>query len=305
MKCDSRAIAFSTATRKQPRRQCRRKPRAGLAGTSDAARNARLLELLPQVRHVARRIHSRLPGHVPFEDLVQAGVLGLVDALNKFDPRRKVQLESYMKFRIRGAILDELRSLDWSPRELRRRARRLEEEEHRLRTRLGREGTATELAAAMGVSLAQFHRLVWELKGLEVGSLQEVAMATEDGVEQDHASRLAAADSLSPLLLCAGRERHLRLEEALRRLPEKERQVLRLYYYEELTMKEVGEVLAVGESRVSQIHSMALERLRGCLGTCVLEGLSGGLARVARSPVASPSFVRAGRSGGQDAPPAA
>src|SRR5208282_6705364 len=124
-----------------------------------------------------------------------------------------------------------------------RRARRLEEEEHRLRTRLGREGTAQELAEALGVSLAQFHRLVWELRGLEVGSLQGVAMTSEDGVEQDQASRLAAPEALNPLLLCAGSERRVRLEEAIDRLPEKERLVLTLYYYEELTMKEVGEVL--------------------------------------------------------------
>jgi len=263
---------------KQPRRLRGHVPAMageGVRGTDEAARNARLLELLPQVCYVARRIHGRLPVHVPFEDLVQAGVLGLLDALRKFDPRRKVQLESYMKFRIRGAILDELRSLDWSPRELRRRARRLEEEEHRLRTRLGREGTAPELAQALGVSLAQFHLLVWELRGLEVGSLQEVAVTTDDGGEQDHASRLPAPNSLSPLLLCAGSERRERLEEAIGRLPEKERMVLSLYYYEELTMKEVGEVLSVGESRVSQIHSMALERLRGCLGTTVPHALMG------------------------------
>lgn len=306
MKCESSAIAISTATMKQPRRLRGRGPapprRAGTAsgverGRNDGARNARLLELLPQVRHVARRIHSRLPGHVPFEDLVQAGVLGLLDALGKFDPQRKVQLESYMKFRIRGAILDELRSLDWSPRELRRRARRLEKEEHRLRTSLGREGTAPELAEAMGISLAQFHRLVWELKGLEVGSLQ-AAMATDDGVEQDQASRLPAPDSLSPLLLSAGSERRARLEKAIGQLPEKERQVLTLYYYEELTMKEVGEVLAVGESRVSQIHSMALARLRDCLGTSVFEGLRGELG-------SAEGWAAARKSAGDEAPPAA
>ncbi len=298
MKRDSRGLALAEAPIKQPRRLRRPVPvDEGARSADNAARNARLLELLPQVRYVARRIHSRLPGHVPFEDLVQAGVLGLLDALRKFDPRRKVQIQSYMKFRIRGAILDELRSLDWSPRELRRRARRLEEEEHRLRTRLGREGTAPELAEALGVSLAQFHRLVWELRGLEVGSLQEAATTTEDGVEQDQASRLAAPEALNPLLLCTGSERRVRLEEAIDRLPEKERLVLTLYYYEELTMKEVGEVLSVGESRVSQIHSMALERLRECLGTTVPEGLMEGLL--------PPGGTAAARKGGGPVAPSA
>ena len=263
--------------------------------TSEAARNSRLLELLPQVRYVARRIHSHLPSHVPFEDLLQAGVLGLLDALRKFDPRRKVQIESYMKFRIRGAILDELRSLDWSPRELRRKARRLEEVDQQLRARLGRDPSAPELAEAMGVSLGQFHRLLGELRGLELGSLQEVAMTTEDGLERDHASRLAAPEASSPLALCSGQERRARLEEALRRLPEKERLVLALYYYEELTMKEVGEVLAVGESRVSQIHSMALVHLReNLLSTAQKDPVSelqgapmpGGLSRPTASPAA-------------------
>ncbi len=222
----------------------------------------RLMELLPQVRFIARRIHSRLPAHVPFDDLLQAGVLGLLDALRKFDPRRKVQLESYMKFRIRGAILDELRSLDWSPRELRRKARRLEEAEQQLRGRLGREPVAAELAKVTGMSLSQYHRLAGELRGLDLGSLQEVAMSSEEGTEQDLSSRLASPEATSPLVMCTSQEQRGRLEEAIRRLPERERLALTLYYYEELTMKEVGEVLAVGESRVSQLHSSALVRLR-------------------------------------------
>jgi len=176
-----------------------------------------------------------------------------------------VQIESYMKFRIRGAILDELRSLDWSPRELRRKARRLEDAEQQLRARLGRDPSAAELAKALGISLAGFHQLTGEIRGLDVGSLQEAAGATEDGVEQDLTSRLPSPEAMSPLVMCAGQEQHVRLEEAVRRLPEKERLALTLYYYEELTMKEVGEVLAVGESRVSQIHSSALERLRSYL----------------------------------------
>ncbi len=240
-------------------------PRAGrrrVSGPDEQSVEARLLELLPQVRYIARRIHSRLPAHVPFDDLLQAGVVGLIDALRKFDPRRKVQIESYMKFRIRGAILDELRSLDWSPRELRRKARRMEEAEQQLRARLGREPTTGELAKALGLSLSQFHQLTGEIRGLDVGSLQETASTAEEGLEQDLSSRLATTKATSPFEMCTEQEQRGRLEEGIRRLPEKERLALTLYYYEELTMKEVGKVLAVGESRVSQIHSSALERLR-------------------------------------------
>jgi len=239
--------------------------------TNQAAIEARLTELLPQVRYIAHRIHSRLPAHVPFDDLLQAGVLGLLDALRKFDPGRKVQIESYMKFRIRGAILDELRSLDWSPRELRRKARRLDEVEQQLRARLGREPMAGELAKGLGISLAQFHHLTGEIRGLDLGSLQDVSASTEDGAEQEMSSRLASPEATSPLTMFSAQEQRTRLEEGIRRLPEKERLALTLYYFEELTMKEVGEVLAVGESRVSQIHSAALERLRGFLDQSVDE----------------------------------
>jgi len=260
-----REACTASLTPRRGKSALHRRRRAASTGSEPldhAAIHSRLVELMPQVRYIARRIHSRLPAHVPFDDLLQAGVLGLLDALRKFDPRRKVQIESYMKFRIRGAILDELRSLDWSPRELRRKARRLEDAEQQLRARLGRDPSAGELAEALGISLAHFHQLTGEIRGLDVGSLQEAAGVTEDGVEQDLTSRLPSPEATSPLVMCAGQEQHARLEEAVRRLPEKERLALTLYYYEELTMKEVGEVLAVGESRVSQIHSSALERLR-------------------------------------------
>ncbi len=249
-------IASTRATKPPGRARAARWQQSG-------RRNAQLLALLPQVRFIARRIHRHLPSHVPIDDLYQAGVLGLLDALRKFDPRRRVRFESYMKFRIRGAILDELRSLDWSPRELRRKARRLEEAQQELRSSLGREPLHEELAAQLRVSLAQLESLRAELRGLEVGSLQEVAVVSDEGVEKDRASLLPSPESLGPQTIFAGQENRERLGQALRRLPENERRVLTLYYYEELTMREVGELLDVGESRVSQIHSSALERIRG------------------------------------------
>jgi len=262
MKRDSCALPIASRQSKPALRPRRSAKTPASSRTGGAALDPRLVELLPQVRYIARRIHSRLPAHVPFDDLLQAGVLGLLDALRKFDPKRKVQIESYMKFRIRGAILDELRSLDWSPRALRRKARRLEDAEQQLRSRLGREPSAGELAKALRMSLAQFHRLTGEIRGLDLGSLQEVAATTDEGVEHDLTSRLSSPEATSPLVMCTGQEQRVRLEEGIRRLPEKERLALTLYYYEELTMKEVGEVLEVGESRVSQIHSSALDRLR-------------------------------------------
>lgn len=219
-----------------------------------------LLDQLPQVRYIARRIHERLPRHVPFEDLVHAGVVGLIDALHKFDSSKHVQFGSYAKFRIRGAILDSLREMDWSPRDLRRKARRLEEAHSKLRAHLGRNPSETELAVELCMDLRGLQLLLGEIDGLEIGSLR--VTSPRDGKEEDLCEYLPDHPEETPLLLCLRSEMKGLLSRAIGDLPEKERQVLALYYYEELTMKEVGAVLGVGESRVSQIHSMALVRLR-------------------------------------------
>lgn len=222
-----------------------------------------LLEQLPQVRYIARRIHERLPRHVPFDDLVHAGVLGLMDALNKYDQSKQVQFASYAKFRIRGAILDSLRELDWSPRELRHKARRIEELYARLSGELGRAPSEQELAQGLGMSLHDFQLLLGELDGLEVGSLR--VESPRDGTEEDLCEYLPNAPEDTPFFSCLRSEMKQVLARAIAELPEKERQVLALYYYEELTMKEVGVTLGIGESRVSQIHSMAVLRLRARL----------------------------------------
>src|SRR5271168_3714189 len=142
---------------------------------NDAERERILMEQLPQVRYIARRIHERLPRHVPFEDLVHAGVVGLIDALQKYDRGKQVQFGSYAKFRIRGAILDSLREMDWSPRDLRRKARQLEEAHNRLSSELGRNPSESELAAGMGLDLSGLQSLLGEIDGLEVGSLRVVS----------------------------------------------------------------------------------------------------------------------------------
>ena len=222
-----------------------------------------LLEQLPQVRYIARRIHERLPQHVPFEDLVHSGVLGLIDALNKFDACKHVQFASYAKHRIRGAILDSLRELDWSPRELRRKARLLEQTHARLDTELGRAASEQEIADALGISLGDLQQLLTELDGLEITSF--TSDAGEEGRDVDASGSLPASEEFNPFRMCLDKEMKSQLTGALAELPEREKQVLVLYYYEELTMKEVGAVLGVGESRVSQIHSLAITRLRSRL----------------------------------------
>ena len=222
-----------------------------------------LLEQLPQVRYLARRIHERLPRHVPLEDLIHAGVLGLIDALNKFDRSKHVQFGSYAKFRIRGAILDSLREMDWGPRELRRKARGVEEAQRKLSMELSRAPTEVEIAAELKLDLREFQQLLTELDGLEVGSLH--LESPWDGKDEDLCDYLPSAPEDTPFFRCMRSEMKELLARVIAELPQKEQQVLSLYYFEELTMKEVGAVLGIGESRVSQIHSLAVVRLRSRL----------------------------------------
>ena len=235
---------------------------SGLERESVPERDQILLEHLPTVRYLARRIHERLPQHVELDDLISAGVVGLIDAFSKFDHTKQVQFKSYAQFRIRGAILDSLRTLDWSPRELRRKGRAVEEGIRSVTHKLGRVPTEPEIAREMDMSLSEFQQLLGELKGLEIGSLH--LERTENSGDEELAYIPGLPDE-DPLFRCLQGEMKQRLTDAIEQLPEKERMVLTLYYYEELTMKEIGLTLGVVESRVSQIHSSAVLRLRAAL----------------------------------------
>lgn len=224
-----------------------------------------LLEQLPQVRYIARRIHDRLPAHIAFDDLVQAGILGLMEALHKYDPSKNVELKTYAKHRIQGAILDSLRDLDWSPRPLRKKARQLEQAHQRLRSQFGRPATEPELAIELGMELSELQRLLGDLRGLDLGSLQDEF--TDSGQERESLAAPTQGPDQEPFAQCLQAELRDLLSSAVGELQHRERQVLSLYYFEELTMKEVGAVLGVGEARVSQIHSAALVRLRARMRT--------------------------------------
>ena len=246
---------------------------------TDADRERILMEQLPQVRYIARRIHDRLPRHVAFEDLVHAGVVGLIDALNKFDLTKHVQFSSYAKFRIRGAILDNLRELDWSPRELRRKGRLVESTYAHLSGKLGRAPDENEIAQEMGIHLKELQSLLAELDGLELGSLR--VESPRDGKEEDLTDYIPSKPEETPFFQCLRSETKHLLENAISELPEKEQRVLALYYYDELTMKEVGVALGIGESRVSQIHSLAMVRLRARLNFLNLATAPGTRAKAA------------------------
>jgi RNA polymerase sigma factor for flagellar operon FliA len=239
----------------------------GLAATESGSATERdmlLMEHLPTVRYLARRIHERLPQHVELDDLVSAGVVGLIDAFSKFDHKKKVQFKSYAQFRIRGAILDSLRTLDWSPRELRRKGRAVEEAIRAVTQRVGRAPSEQEIAREMELTLAEYQALLGDLKGLEIGSLH---MERSEDSGDEELAYVPGAPEDDPLFRCLKGEMKQRLADAIDELPEKERMVLTLYYYEELTMKEIGLTLGVVESRVSQIHSSAVLRLRASLAS--------------------------------------
>lgn len=238
-----------------------------------------LLEHLPIVRFLARRIHERLPQHVDIEDLVSAGVVGLMDAFAKFDPGKKVQFRSYAQFRIRGAILDSLRTLDWSPRELRRKGRAVEEAIRVLTSRLGRAPGEGEIAAEMELSLDEYQQLLGDLKGLEIGTLH--LEHSEDSGEEELAYVPGRPDE-DPLFCCLRRELEGRLADAIANLPERERLVMTLYYYEEMTMREIGLAMGVVESRVSQVHAAAVAHLRSALRDLAARGA---FERPGRKPV--------------------
>ncbi len=212
------------------------------------------------VRRIAQRIHDRVPPHVPFEDMLSAGIVGLLEAINNFDPRRGASLASYATIRIQGAILDSLRALDWGPRDLRRKERQMNQAFHQLRTSLGRTPYETELAEAQGMSLSELQHLRAEINGLRVSSLQ--ALTLQPGHEDEIGRHLRSAPEEDPLHLCQSQELRECLIQAVSELPERGQRLLALYYIEEWTMKQVGAALGLGEGRISQLHSAAVLHLR-------------------------------------------
>jgi RNA polymerase sigma factor for flagellar operon FliA len=226
-------------------------------------RDQLILKELSQVYYIARRIFERLPQHVVFEDLVHAGVVGLIEAVRSYDVSKSVPFNAFAKFRIRGAILDSLRELDWGSRPLRRKGRRMEEAIATLSAKLGRQPEEDEIAAEMGVSIEKLHEIALRLDGLNLVGQQVNSLFDSSGT-QDLIESAPSRDE-NPYDLCLRTEIKERLAEAIGTLSEKEQLVVSLYYREELTMKEIAKVVQLGESRVSQIHAIALPKLRAAL----------------------------------------
>ncbi|MBA3974783.1 MAG: FliA/WhiG family RNA polymerase sigma factor [Candidatus Solibacter sp.] len=232
---------------------------ATAAAISPEERERVIIEHLPQVRLIARRIHERLPDSVNLEDLVSTGVVGLISAIDRFDPTQNVKLKTYAEYKIRGAILDSLRGLDWAPRQQRRRSKRIEQAVAVLEQRLKRAPSEEEIAAEVGVSLEEYHEWLGEVRGLSLGSLDQHA-PEEEG--RDLLRFVAGSEDDLPSKLLERSELRRLLAQAISRMPYVERTVLGLYYQEELTLREIAKVVDLHESRVSQLKTQAIVRLR-------------------------------------------
>lgn len=228
------------------------------------AREKLIEQYIPLVKYVAGRLAMNLPSSVDVGDLESFGFFGLLDALEKYDAERNIKFETYATTRIRGAIIDGLRSLDWVPRSTRAKARLVESQIYELTNDLGRTPTNEEIATALGLTLDDYFALLSELKGANLFSLDDAA-AGEQGGEDLKVLDLVVDQGLLPDQRVIEKESVAELAAAIEQLSERERLVLALYYHEDLTLKEIGHVLQVSESRVSQIHTKAIMTLRSKL----------------------------------------
>ncbi len=232
---------------------------------SPALRDAFIRQYMPLVKYVAGKVSVGMPGSVEFDDLVGFGQFGLLDAINKFDPEKNVKFKTYAVTRIRGAIFDELRSIDWVPRSVRQKSREIEDAISRLESKLGRTASDAEIAGSMGISEEDYNQTVLKVSGTSLLSLNDIWYSGDDSDHVSIGDCIESPSSLNPDVIVEREEVRRVIIEAINDLPEKEKMVLVLYYYEDLTFKEIGQVLNVSESRISQLHTKANLRLRAKL----------------------------------------
>jgi RNA polymerase sigma factor for flagellar operon FliA len=226
---------------------------------NSAERDRLILENLPQVRLIARRIHDKLPESVSLDDLVSTGVVGLITAIDNFDPSQNVKLKTYAEYKIRGAILDSLRELDWAPRQKRKKAKQIEAAISAAEQRLHCAPSEEDVAQELSISLDEYHGWLVEVRGVNIGSLEYVG-GDEEG--RDLLQFVSDRENDWPSALFERAELEKLLASAIDKMPEVERTVLGLYYHNELTLREIASVMSLHESRVSQLKSQAVLRLR-------------------------------------------
>ncbi|HTS75235.1 MAG TPA: FliA/WhiG family RNA polymerase sigma factor [Bryobacteraceae bacterium] len=219
-----------------------------------------ILEHLPQVRLIARRIHDRLPESVSLDDLISTGVVGLIAAIDRFDPSQNVKLKTYAEYKIRGAILDSLRGLDWAPRQQRRRAKQIEAAISSAEQRLHRTPTEEEIATELGQTIDEYHAWLVDSRGLQLGSLESASNPEDDN--RNLLKFLSDDEEAWPSRIVERQELQRLLAEAIEKMPDIEKTVLSLYYHEELTLREISKIVNLHESRISQLKTQAILRLR-------------------------------------------
>ena len=228
---------------------------------SPALRDKFIRQYMPLVKYVAGKVAVGLPASVEFDDLVGYGQFGLLDAINKYDPAKGVKFKTYAVTRIRGAIFDELRQIDWVPRSVRQKSREIEDAIVSLESRLGRTATDSEIAGSLNMSEDEYHRTVMKVSGTSVLSLNDVWYAGDDNDNMSIGNNIESPSSLNPDVIAEREEIKKVIAQAISELPEKEKMVIVLYYHEDLTFKEIGEVLEVSESRISQLHTKANNKI--------------------------------------------
>jgi RNA polymerase sigma factor FliA len=259
--------------------------REALAAERERKREELTVKLMGLVKRVAFEMREHLPAHLDLDDLVSAGTMGLIDAVRRFETGKHVKIETYARYRIRGAILDALRSLDPASRDMRKKNKRAERVFRELQGKLGRPATDAEMAEAMHMSLNNWYKMVHEMQTMGVEWLRPTDMApVRSLVEQD----LPATDQVDQFELCYRQEQRELIARSLDRVSERERLVLSLYYGQDLTMKQIGDQLGIDESRVSQIHSVALSRLRSKVQSMLRPPL-----RPANPPASSACYAQA------------
>ena len=220
----------------------------------------------PLVKYVAGRMGSGLPAHVEEADLISYGLVGLISAIERYEPEREIKFETYAIPRIRGAIIDELRALDWVPRSVRARAREIERANVKLERKLQRAPTDEEMARALEMSLEEFQDALLQISNSTIAALDELwSVSDSSGDQVSLLDTLTDDRSPDPATVMDQTDLKDRVADAIARLPEREKLVVALYYYENLTLREIGEVLGVTESRVSQLHTKAVLRLKSRL----------------------------------------
>jgi RNA polymerase sigma factor for flagellar operon FliA len=234
--------------------------------TADPAIRERLVkQYAPLVKYVAGKVAAGMPATVEFDDLVGYGVFGLFDAIEKFDPDKYVKFKTYAVTRIRGAIFDELRSIDWVPRSVRQRTREIEDAVRKIEAAQGRAASDEEIAQFLGLTTKELERSMVKISSTSILSLNDVWYSGEDSDKISIGDSIESPLSMNPDIVVEKDEIRRVVVQAIKDLPEKEQKVLILYYYEDLTLKEIGKVLSVTESRVSQLHTRAIIRLRAKL----------------------------------------